>query len=293
MQPIGTTLKQIRQAKGFTQKDVYGDIISRSFAIRLESGQHDLTAGKLFLILDRLGVSANEFRFIQNDYQATASELARSQIMLAYDQQNFPRISHLATRYAHSDNPAERQMAVLANVLIMAFDRREMVATPAMAQLWQQLTLTKTWTLQEIDFGPIILVLTVQKKQPLAATIRKYHLACERYVSAEADPFHVMDARAAFDLVALQLLLNHQQYATAQQFKSQLLAGETAHFTSDGNLDQQLSLWIWESYFGDPTVAADRAEALRQIPSTRFKLGIDTLLSTWNKRAAAYHQRQK
>lgn len=291
MQPIGTTLKQIRQAKGFTQKDVYGDIISRSFAIRLEGGRHDLAAGKLFMILDRLGVSANEFRFIQNDYQATASELARSQIMLAYDQQNFPRISHLATRYAHSVNPAERQMAVLANVLIMAFDQREIVATPATDHLWQQLTLTKTWTLQEIAFGSIILVLTVQKKQPLAATIRKYHLACERYVSAEADPFLVMDQRASFDLVALQLLLNHQQYAAAKQFKTQLLAGNTTHFTSDGNLNQQLSLWIWESYFGDPTVATDLAAALRQIPSTRFRLGIDTLLNTWSQHAAAYHQK--
>lgn len=69
MQAIGCTLKQIRLAKGFTQKEIYQGIVSRSFAIRLESGHHDLGASKLFLILDRLGVSAGEFRFIQNDYQ--------------------------------------------------------------------------------------------------------------------------------------------------------------------------------------------------------------------------------
>ncbi|MCF7523150.1 hypothetical protein L3X07_06975 [Levilactobacillus brevis] len=42
MQTIGRTLKQIRLAKGFTQKEIYQGIVSRSFAIRLESGQHDL-----------------------------------------------------------------------------------------------------------------------------------------------------------------------------------------------------------------------------------------------------------
>ncbi len=291
MSTIGSTLKQIRQAKGVTQKEVYGAIVSRSFASRLESGQHDLAAEKLFAILDRLGVSANEFRFIQNDYQPTATELARSQVMLAYDQQNFPRISHLAAQYAHSENPAEQRIAVVANTLMMAFDHRTMVITPAMETLWQQVALTKTWTLQEIDFGSILLVLTSLKHTPIAATIRKYHLACDRYVSAAADPFHVMDSRASFDLVALQQLLSEKDYPAARAFKSQLLAGHTEHLTSDGILDQQLSLWLWESYFGETARAQSLGDALRQMPTPRFRLGIHALLRAWEDRAKLYHQR--
>ncbi|WP_407889634.1 helix-turn-helix domain-containing protein [Levilactobacillus sp. N40-8-2] len=293
MQTIGATLKQIRQAKGFTQKEVYGNVISRSFAIRLESGRHDVTAEKLFMILDRLGVSANEFRFMQNDDQPTANQLARSQVMLAYDQQNFPLLSHLATRYGHSKNPAERRVAVMADILMLAFDRRDIAPTSAMDNLWQQLALTKTWTLQEIEFGSVILVLTVMKKTSLAATIRKYHLACARYVSAEADPFRVMDSRAAFDLVALQQLLNQRDYVAAKNFKQQLLTGYTEHLTNNGTLEQQLSLWLWESYFGNSTHADGLAQALRQLPASRFRLGISTLLSVWGKKATQFRaQRQ-
>ncbi|NLR10661.1 MULTISPECIES: helix-turn-helix domain-containing protein [Lactobacillaceae] len=290
MQPIGITLKQIRQSKGFTQREVYGNILSRSFASRLERGQHDVTAERLFQILDRLGVSANEFRFMQNNDQPTASELARSQVMLAYDQQNFPRIGHLATHYLQSTNPAERRIGLMATILITAFDQRGVVMTPAMTQLWQQLTLTKTWTLQDLTFGSVIFVLAVQQKASLPATIRKYHLACERYVSAVADPFHVMDTRASFDLVALQLLLSQKQYTAAQNFKRQFTAGHTIHFTNDGILEQTLSLWLWESYFGDPLVATRLERNLRQLPPSRFNLTVGTLLAIWGRHATDYHQ---
>lgn len=290
MQTIGTTLRSIRLAKGFTQKDVYGNLISRSFASRLESGHHDIAAEKLFEILDRLGVSADEFRFIQNHYQATASELARSQVMLAYDQQNFPLIGRLADRYARSENPAERRIGVMATLLIAAFDQRKIVMTPAMTTLWQQLSLTKTWTLQELTFGSLILVLAEHQQTDLAATIRKYHLACDRYVSAVADPFHVMDTRASFDLVAMQLLLTQKQYAAAKAFKSQFTAGYTVHFTSDGNLEQTLSAWLWESYFGDSTVADHLAHTLEQLPPSRFSLTLHTLLRLWGRRAQDYHR---
>lgn len=290
MPAIGTTLKHIRQAKGFTQKEVYGRIISRSFASRLESGDHDIAAEKLFEILDRLGVSANEFRFIQNNYRATASELARSQVMLAYDQQNFPLIGRLAARYARSQNPAERRIGVMATVLIAAFDQREVVMTPEMTTLWQRLAFTKTWTLQELTFGALILVLAEHQQVPLAATIRKYHLACDRYVSAEADPFRVMDTRASFDLVAMQLLLGQGQYAAAKAFKAQFTAGYTVHFTSDGNLEQTLSLWLWASYFGDVAAANRLAHTLEQLPSSRFSRPLRTLLRLWGQRARDYRQ---
>lgn len=290
MQPLGIVLKQIREAKGFTQKAVYDGIISRSFAIRLESGQHDVTATKMFAILDRLGVNANEFRFIQNNYRPTPSEQARSRVMLAYDQQNFPQLAHLADHYAQSRNPAEQRIAIMARLLLLAFDKRAIHLTPEMDHLWQQLRLTRTWTLQEIEFGAIIVVFAAEKHTPLPAIIRKYHLACERYVSAQADPFRVMDHRASFDLVALQQLLNQNQYADAKDFKQQLLDGHLEYLTSDGTLDQQLSLWLWESYFGDVTTAAKMATALRQLPASRFSPGIHTLLTMWHQNATRYRQ---
>lgn len=292
MQTIGRTLKQIRLAKGFTQKEIYQGIVSRSFAIRLESGHHDLGASKLFLILDRLGVSAGEFRFIQNDYQPDTATDLNSQIMLAYDQQNFPLLSHLAQRYQASDNPTEQRMAVMAATLLVAFDHEHVVLSPAMAHLWQQFTFTKTWTLQDLKMGPVLLALAGFKHEPLPAIIRRFHVTCERYVTATTDQFDVMDDRSSFDLVALQVLLVHQEYAAARAFRNQVEAGYLNHLSTDGALAQQLCLCIWSAYFGDFEQANDLASRLKTLPLSRYQPGIHSLLNSWLPRAKHYRQTQ-
>ncbi|MCQ6458478.1 hypothetical protein NPN17_24145, partial [Vibrio parahaemolyticus] len=88
-------------------------------------------------------------------YQPDTATDLNSQIMLAYDQQNFPLLSHLAQRYQASDNPTEQRMAVMAATLLVAFDHEHVVLSPAMAHLWQQFTFTKTWTLQDLKMGPV------------------------------------------------------------------------------------------------------------------------------------------
>jgi len=289
MEELGTTIKQIRQAKGLTQKEVYSGIVSRSFATRLENGDHDITATKLFDILERLGVTANEFRFIQNDYRPDDVENLRSQVMLAYDQQNFPQLSHLAQRYGQSKNPAERRMATIAAVLLTAYSHRHATLTPDMERLWQQIMYTKSWTLQEIRMGPILMALIGFKDATIPETIRKMHQSCDRYVSESADPFHVMDLRLSFDLVALQVLLSHKDYNQAREFKIELMSGHLEHLTSEGNLTLQLCLCIWTWFFGDPSTADQQANLLRQLKVARIDPGIHAILASWQQEAKRYH----
>lgn len=74
MATIGETIHQIRLTKGLTQQEVYNGIISRSFASRFESGANDIGASKLFAILDNLAISADELRFIHQNYQLSPYE---------------------------------------------------------------------------------------------------------------------------------------------------------------------------------------------------------------------------
>lgn len=39
----GKTVRDIRTSKGIHQKDLYDNIISKSFAIEFEKGKHDIT----------------------------------------------------------------------------------------------------------------------------------------------------------------------------------------------------------------------------------------------------------
>lgn len=65
----GETIRKIRLKKGFSQKEVYGDVISKSYAIEFEKGKHQMSANILIQVLDNISMDIDEFLFIANDYQ--------------------------------------------------------------------------------------------------------------------------------------------------------------------------------------------------------------------------------
>ncbi|MGX7418847.1 Rgg family transcriptional regulator [Carnobacterium gallinarum] len=65
---IGNTLKRIREAKNFTQKEISEGILSLSFYNKIENGKNSLTVQLFFEILNRLNVDFDEFFFIHNNY---------------------------------------------------------------------------------------------------------------------------------------------------------------------------------------------------------------------------------
>ncbi len=95
MKSIGQIVKMIRQIKGFTQSEVYSGVMSRSFAHRFENGEHDISATKLFQILDNLLISVEEFRFIQNDYHRSSEQELNQQLQDAYDVHNLQEMGNI------------------------------------------------------------------------------------------------------------------------------------------------------------------------------------------------------
>ncbi|EOI06765.1 transcriptional activator, Rgg/GadR/MutR family domain-containing protein [Enterococcus moraviensis ATCC BAA-383] len=64
----GLTIRQIRLNKGYRQKEVYNEIITKSYAIEFEQGKHDISLFLFRQILDRLRVDIDEFFYIHNEY---------------------------------------------------------------------------------------------------------------------------------------------------------------------------------------------------------------------------------
>ena len=60
----GKLVRAIRLNKKLKAKDVYTDILTRPASIRFERGESDTTTEKLFLILQRLNISLDEFYFL-------------------------------------------------------------------------------------------------------------------------------------------------------------------------------------------------------------------------------------
>jgi transcriptional regulator with XRE-family HTH domain len=57
----GELIRKIRLEKGFSQKEIYYDIVTKSYAIEFEKGNHDLSFKLLLKVLDRLRIDLGEF----------------------------------------------------------------------------------------------------------------------------------------------------------------------------------------------------------------------------------------
>lgn len=61
--------REIRTNKGLSQKEIYSGIISKSYAIEFEKGNHDISLRLLDQILDRLMMDIDEFFYIYRGYK--------------------------------------------------------------------------------------------------------------------------------------------------------------------------------------------------------------------------------
>lgn len=69
MENYGITIRQIRLSKGFSHKEIYTGILSKSFAIDFEKGLYDIKFHLMLKILNRLMISVDELLLIHSEYQ--------------------------------------------------------------------------------------------------------------------------------------------------------------------------------------------------------------------------------
>ncbi|KAB2835675.1 MAG: helix-turn-helix transcriptional regulator, partial [Caedimonadaceae bacterium] len=70
----GELMRELRIKKGITQKELYEDIMSKSYAIRFEQGKHEISFYLIQSILERLGMEIDEFIYIYNEYHESNIE---------------------------------------------------------------------------------------------------------------------------------------------------------------------------------------------------------------------------
>lgn len=69
MENVGSTLKMIRKSLGLTQKQISADIMSQSNYSKVEKNTIDITFSSAIKVLNRFGMSVDEFVYIHNGYQ--------------------------------------------------------------------------------------------------------------------------------------------------------------------------------------------------------------------------------
>lgn len=72
--PIGSTLKKIRENKGYTQKEISDHTMARSTYTKFENDDITPTLSKYLAILDHMDMSHEEFIYLLNDFELGQKE---------------------------------------------------------------------------------------------------------------------------------------------------------------------------------------------------------------------------
>ena len=72
--PIGSTLKKIRENKGYTQKEISDHMMARSTYTKFENDDITPTLSKYLSILDHMDMSHEEFSYLLNDFELGQKE---------------------------------------------------------------------------------------------------------------------------------------------------------------------------------------------------------------------------
>jgi Rgg/GadR/MutR family transcriptional activator len=95
MKAYGETLRQIREQKGLTMKELAEGICSISFLSKFERGESDISLGLLTGILEKLMISFDEYLYIHNEYKLDKLEQFFKDVNTAYYESNSDHLNKL------------------------------------------------------------------------------------------------------------------------------------------------------------------------------------------------------
>lgn len=162
MDNFGETLRKIRLEKGLTQKSLYHDLLSKSYAIRFEQGKHDISFVLLLEILERLPMEISEFLFIHRNYQPSETQWFYEQLIKSGNNMDLAALATLKkeyqTRYGDSQQQSGRLMQLDYRLEQLRYYGQsgqiteESVTPELQGKIQSLLAATQSWTMEDLRF---------------------------------------------------------------------------------------------------------------------------------------------
>lgn len=155
----GEVVRKIRLSKGLSQKEVYLGIVSKSYAIEFEKGNHSISATLLLDILERLSLDMDEFLYIGADYHLNPQSSYRARFSQASNRHDLTALQQLFDQLKNEPQGiATVHLAeVRSRIRIIASAAKTGVYDPTVVlpedrqTIVSYLSQLQTWTLQEIQ----------------------------------------------------------------------------------------------------------------------------------------------
>lgn len=162
MQNLGSTIKKIRQNKGYTQKDVIGGLFSQSTYSNFESEKSDIHLTSFVHLLSQFQLTMEELRYIHNGNQYdTATDIIRSFFRLPYNSKKdiMKVISSIDNYFSKgNENIFLKELRCICEALLIVEISGDLEkAREKVNIVWQRISRFDQWYLMDIKFVNVIL----------------------------------------------------------------------------------------------------------------------------------------
>ena len=152
---LGQVFKRLRISKGFKQKDILSDGVSKSTISSFELGETDIQLSKFYKLVKKIGVSLEEFDYAVNGYDFSDFDKLMNRIGVLYDQQNVVGLKLLLSseieRYKTSLPDIHHKInCAMIKCLIAELDENFEIANTEKNQITDYLYRSENWSYHQL-----------------------------------------------------------------------------------------------------------------------------------------------
>ncbi|MGM0216228.1 helix-turn-helix domain-containing protein [Enterococcus sp. AZ109] len=204
----GEVMKQIRKAKGYTQKEVYTGVVSKTFYSDFEAGKYSVEITKFQGLLKNLGISYKEFMY----FKETLDEGKRleDQIDRLYKKGKFEELYEIYQQYHQHAKVELRYSAIRAYLLVLLTNPNfyQFSRTPFL-EILADLENAKMWMLKEIKLSKLVLLsLTESDKKRADELFQRILQELEKYHSFDPKVYYEEVGDLFFNRLQSLLIIN-------------------------------------------------------------------------------------
>ena len=217
MEAYGQTIRQIRLAKGYSQKEIYTGIVSKSYAIEFEKGRHDMTVAHFVQVLAQLNLSFPEFEYIHHDYQKQELPLHYRRFGAAANHSDIPALEALLQELQPVKTEAAKLLSAQIKLAILRIrNQKEGTNLPyplkEVQVISQYLLALDSWTIDEINlFGNCVSYFPFETQKVLMLSASK---SLQKYRQFEL----YQDIYAGLLINLIDQAFFYQELATAHDY---------------------------------------------------------------------------
>lgn len=159
-------IKSIRKQKGFTQKEVYSGIASKTFYSDFEAGKHSVEVTKFHGFLNNLGITQAEFDYFKDSQSKNEEKALDIEIDHLYKSGNFEALYEIFEKYRSHSHAEIRYLAIKSYLLVLITNTNFYNFSRApFLEILTYLDTTKMWTLKEIKLAKLVLLSYSEKEK--------------------------------------------------------------------------------------------------------------------------------